>query len=105
MLNLSHPLTMPWGDDGLCNTQELLCVDVRTYVIAGMCVCVCVSSVKFSPRHVAVGFGLRGARSAADHLQQPDDGASWRRRAGHIHVPGTDVWPLLQRPPHPQDGR
>lgn len=48
MLYLFHPPTMPWGGV-LCNTQTHLCANVRTYVTAGMYVCVCVCLSTFSP--------------------------------------------------------
>lgn len=111
---LIYPILSPWlGGGELCNTQTLLCVYVCMYVTTGMYVCVTVFACVCPPfppgvpRRVWCSFVCAHVcprRSPTDHLQQPDNGARGWRRARRRYVPGSAVWPLLQRPPNPQHG-
>lgn len=67
------------------------CVCPLSFLVFGACLlCVCVHVLPY--------------RSPADHIQQPDNSACGWRWAWCRYVPGSAVWPVLQRPPYPQHG-
>lgn len=91
--------------------HSYVCTYACTWPLVCVCMCVCDCIACVCPLFFLMCCGVWCAcacvcpcRSPVNHLQQPDNSACWWRWARCTHVPGTAVWALLQRPPHPQHG-